>query len=75
MDIPVKLEYFTRNIKITGALLAFKKVEIVVLKKGCDFSPVTDNELEFIMDRLNNRPRKALDFSTPHEVFYASEYL
>ncbi|MFZ2486460.1 MAG: IS30 family transposase [Candidatus Rickettsiella isopodorum] len=45
------------------------------LKKGCDFSPVTDNELEFIMDRLNNRPRKALGFSTPHELFYASEYL
>lgn len=40
------------------------------LRKGCDFNPVTDNVLEFIMDRLNNRPRKALGFATPNEIFY-----
>jgi IS30 family transposase len=42
------------------------------LKKGCDFSPITDNDLENIMDRLNNRPRKSLDFATPKEVFYTN---
>jgi IS30 family transposase len=42
------------------------------LRKGCDFSSVTDNVLEFIMDRLNNRPRKSLGFATPEEVFYTN---
>lgn len=42
------------------------------LKKGCDFSHITENELEFIMDRLNNRPRRSLDFATPKEVFYGN---
>ncbi|MEN9446801.1 MAG: hypothetical protein RJA25_90 [Bacteroidota bacterium] len=40
------------------------------LKKGCDFSPVTADDLELIMNRLNNRPRKSLGFATPTEVFY-----
>ncbi len=44
------------------------------LKKGCDFSPVTDNDLKFIMDRLNNPPGKSLDFATPKEVFYENSY-
>lgn len=39
------------------------------LKKGSDFSGVTDNELIVIMDKLNNRPRKSLAYATPNEVF------
>jgi transposase, IS30 family len=42
------------------------------LKKGCDFSPVTADDLELIMNRLNNRPRKSLGFATPKEVFYSN---
>lgn len=42
------------------------------LKKGCDFSPVTADDLELIMNRLNNRPRKSLGFATPTEVFYSN---
>lgn len=38
------------------------------LKKGCDFSPVTADDLELIMNRLNNRPRKSLGFATPTRV-------
>jgi transposase, IS30 family len=39
------------------------------LPKGMDLSTVTAAELKFIEDRLNNRPRKILDFKTPNEVF------
>lgn len=39
--------------------------------KGTDFSVVTSLDLRFVMDRLNNRPRKVLDFQTPFEVWRA----
>lgn len=39
------------------------------LRKGCDFSNVTDEVLTSIMDKLNNRPRKSLGYATPNEVF------
>ena len=37
--------------------------------KGTDFSAVTTRDLRFVMDRLNTRPRKVLDFQTPLEVW------
>ena len=30
----------------------------------------TENEIEFVMERLNNRPRKCLGFKTPNQVFF-----
>lgn len=38
--------------------------------KGSDIRALTEEHLECIMDRLNNRPRKSLGFLTPNEVFY-----
>ncbi len=40
------------------------------LPKGLDLDDVSEAELEWIMNRLNHRPRKCLDFQTPYEVFY-----
>ena len=40
------------------------------LPKKTDLRYVSDQRLQFIMDRLNNRPRKTLGFKTPYEVFY-----
>lgn len=40
------------------------------LPKGCDFRQVSDNEMQAIEDKLNNRPRKRLGFKTPNQVFY-----
>jgi len=40
------------------------------LPKKTDFSQVTNSDLVWIMDRLNLRPRKCLDFQTPFEVFF-----
>ena len=38
--------------------------------KKYDFSKITDQELQQVEDRLNNRPRKTLGFRTPNEVFF-----
>jgi IS30 family transposase len=38
--------------------------------KGRDIRNLTEEQIEYIMDRLNNRPRKSLGFLTPNEVFY-----
>src|SRR4029078_1878175 len=40
------------------------------LKKGSDFNAVIDTDLEIIMNKLNNRPRKSLGYATPDEIFY-----
>ena len=37
--------------------------------KGTDFRSVTDAEVQAVEDLLNTRPRKALGFRTPEEVF------
>ena len=38
--------------------------------KGSDFTGITDEALDKVMQRLNHRPRKTLGFTTPHQVFY-----
>jgi len=40
------------------------------LPKGRDLTTVKAQETLMIMDRLNHRPRKCLDFLTPYEVFF-----
>ena len=37
--------------------------------KGTDFSKVRLKEIKFAQDRLNNRPRKVLNWATPLEEF------
>jgi IS30 family transposase len=38
--------------------------------KKRNFATITQQEIEFVMERLNNRPRKCLGFKTPNEVFF-----
>lgn len=38
--------------------------------KGLSFELITDNQVQMVMNRLNNRPRKTLGFKTPNEVFF-----
>lgn len=40
------------------------------LPKGTDFDKLTDQQIESIMNKLNNRPRKCLGFRTPNQVFF-----
>ena len=42
------------------------------LPKSRQFHTVTEEELAMIMDRLNHRPRKRLNWKTPHQVFMPS---
>ena len=38
--------------------------------KGSSFETITDEQVEAVMHRLNHRPRKGLNYQTPHAVFY-----
>jgi IS30 family transposase len=38
--------------------------------KKTDFSLLSHDDVQFVADRLNNRPRKCLAFRTPNEVFF-----
>lgn len=38
--------------------------------KKHDFTTITEQQVEHVMDKLNNRPRKCLGFKTPNEVFF-----
>ena len=40
--------------------------------KGFDFRKVTADDIQFVENIINNRPRKCLDWKTPAEVFYES---
>jgi IS30 family transposase len=37
--------------------------------KGTDFSTIDENEVLYVQNQLNNRPRKKLGFMTPIEYF------
>jgi len=37
--------------------------------KGSSFESITDEDVSFVMDNLNNRPRKCLGFQTPSMLF------
>lgn len=40
--------------------------------KGCNFLKVTQQELDYVVNLINNRPRKCLGWKTPAEVFFAN---
>ena len=40
-------------------------------KKGYDFSNLSDEDLQAVVDQLNHRPRKCLGYRTPAEVYFS----
>lgn len=38
--------------------------------KGCDFTAITQRDIQTAMNKLNNRPRKCLGMKTPNQVFF-----
>ena len=40
--------------------------------KGSDFTAITEQEVQAVAERLNERPRKTLGFQTPNHVFFNS---
>jgi len=43
------------------------------IPKGTSFENITQEYIKMIEDKLNNRPRKALNWKTPNEVFYGQK--
>ena len=43
------------------------------IPKGTSFENITPQYIQMIEDKLNNRPRKSLNWKTPNEVFYGLE--
>lgn len=41
--------------------------------KGMSFEKVTQRQIDKAIKEMNDRPRKRLDYLTPHEVFYGKE--
>ena len=41
---------------------------------GMDLSQVNKEELELVQSRLNNRPRKSINFKTPNEELFGNLY-
>jgi IS30 family transposase len=44
------------------------------LPKGTNFTDITNKDLALIVKKLNHRPRKCLNYQTPHEVIYSAIY-
>ena len=40
---------------------------------GLRFETITVDQVQWIMDRFYNRPRKTLGYQTPNEVFFKGE--
>jgi len=40
--------------------------------QGNDFTAITDQQVQAVAERLNERPRKTLSFQTPNHVFFNS---
>jgi len=49
-----------------------QQIAPAVPAKGCDLAAVTDEQLQAIDDKLNDRTEKRLGFRTPRQVFEAS---
>ena len=43
------------------------------IPKGTSFKDITKKHIKMIEDKLNNRPRKSLNWKTPNEVFYGEK--
>lgn len=43
------------------------------IPKGTSFENITANDIKRIENKLNNRPRKSLNWKTPNEVFYGKK--
>jgi IS30 family transposase len=44
------------------------------LPKKFDFKDVSDENIQIIVDLINNRPRKVLNYKTPAEVFFRPDF-
>jgi transposase, IS30 family len=43
-----------------------------IFAKGSDFTSISEEQVQAVAARLNERPRKPLGFQTPNQVFFNS---
>jgi IS30 family transposase len=43
-------------------------LKMTIKTKETDFNNITESQIKIVQEKLNNRPRKVLQFKTPHEV-------
>jgi IS30 family transposase len=60
--IPIVPESVALNENTNGLIRRY-------IKKDSSFEYITKEQINFIEDRLNNRPRKSLGYRTPNEVY------
>ena len=53
---------------------AFRRLRRYIPKKSC-LSNYSDGQISFIIDRMNNIPRKGLGWRTPKEVFFQNQVM
>jgi IS30 family transposase len=41
--------------------------------KGCNFHQITHDRIQQVVEKLNHRPRKCLNYRTPYEVFFKTK--
>jgi IS30 family transposase len=42
-------------------------------KKGSSLENITESQVEEVMQKLNHRPRKTLNYKTPHAIFFGDD--
>ena len=42
-------------------------------KKGSSFENITESQVKDVMQKLNHRPQKTLNYKTPHAVFFGDD--
>ncbi|UVV54718.1 IS30 family transposase [Bacteroides thetaiotaomicron] len=73
-EIAQKLDkiLFLQTIPLMGTCSANENTNGLIrqyIPKGKDFSEVTNKQIKWIENKLNNRPRKRLGYLTPNEKF------
>ena len=68
----------SRSLQLTWQRVLNENTNMLIrqyVPKGSDIRILTDEHIEHIMERLNDRPRKTVDYLTPNEVFYKRKKL
>ena len=52
------------------SITSSRKLAKAIQDNKSKLSDITKNDLQFVVDKINKRPRKSLGYLTPYEVFY-----
>ena len=64
-----KTQYQREGITVPADPLGYSTHQTVLPKKT-QFNHITDQQVQLVMEKLNNHPRKCLGMKTPNQVFF-----